>query len=89
MVAVVAIAEEGFLRGALWDSLMDWLGPSRTVWVTSACFALLHLPLYGLRALPLDLGVGIILGGLRAATRSPTAPAAAHVTADLLAWWLR
>jgi hypothetical protein len=37
---------------------------------------------------PLDLAVGIVLGGLRIATRSVAAPAAAHATADIATWWL-
>lgn len=89
VVVVVAVAEEGFLRGALRDSLYGWLGVNRSILVTSACFGLLHVPLYGWVALPLDLAVGIILGLLREATGSPAAPAVAHVTADLVAWWLR
>ena len=32
-------------------------------------FGLLHVPLYGWAALPLDLAVGLLLGGLRMATR--------------------
>ena len=89
VVAFVAIAEEGFLRGTLRDATVSWLGVNQSIVVTSACFGLLHVPLYGWVALPLDLAVGIALGCLREATRSPAAPAAAHVTADLVAWWLR
>lgn len=89
IVAVVAVAEEVFLRGALYEAVQEWLGVGPAIWVGAVAFALLHAPLYGWRAMPLDLAVGLILGWLRDRTASPTAPAAAHVTADLLAWWLR
>lgn len=84
VVAVVATAEEAFLRGALFDAL----GSSGLV-VTSVCFALLHVPLYGWHAVPLDLAVGLWLGALRSTTGTWTAPAICHTLADLAAWWLR
>jgi len=56
--------------------------------VTSVAFALMHVPLYGWHVVPLDLGVGIWLGGLRLLGRGVAAPALAHVLADLVTWWL-
>jgi membrane protease YdiL (CAAX protease family) len=88
-VTVVAVAEEAFLRGAVFDAL-----DARTrrfpvaLLVTSACFALLHVPLYGWHAVPLDLAVGLWLGALRRTTGSWTAPALCHTLADLAGWWL-
>jgi membrane protease YdiL (CAAX protease family) len=55
----------------------------------AAAFALLHVPLYGWRALPLDLAVGVVLGLLRRRAGSATAPAIAHAAADLAGWFLR
>jgi len=89
VVSVVAIAEEFFLRGALFDAVTAWRGPSAAVIVSAIAFALLHVPLYGWHVLLLDLAVGLWLGSLRLAARTWTAPAAAHTLADLLAWWLR
>ncbi len=57
--------------------------------VTTAAFALLHVPLYGWAALPLDLAVGLLLGGLRMVSGGWGAPAVAHTLADLAGWWLR
>ena len=89
IVSVVAVAEEVFLRGALRDAITAWRGANTAVVVGAVLFAALHLPLYGWGSVPLDLGVGLILGYLRERTGSVAAPAGAHVTADLIAWWLR
>ncbi|MCU1587768.1 MAG: hypothetical protein JWN31_1261, partial [Frankiales bacterium] len=39
--------------------------------------------------LPLDLAVGLVLGGLRQQTGTPAAPAVTHVGADFAGWFLR
>jgi membrane protease YdiL (CAAX protease family) len=85
---LVASAEELVLRGALFDALRDSLGLWVAVLVTSVAFALMHVPLYGWHVVPLDLGVGVFLAGLRLASGSIAAPAVAHVVADLATWWL-
>ena len=64
-----------------WESL-------GAVLVTSVVFALMHVPLYGWHVVPLDLGVGLWLAGLRLATGGIAAPAVAHTIADLATWWL-
>ncbi|MDQ1697801.1 MAG: Type prenyl endopeptidase Rce1-like [Frankiaceae bacterium] len=86
--ALVASAEEAFLRGALFDALDRWKGPDLAVAGGAVAFALLHVPLYGWHVLPLDLAVGVVLGALRLVAGSWTAPAVAHVGADLAGWWL-
>jgi len=47
------------------------------------------VPLYGWHVLPLDLAVGVVLGGLRQATGTAAAPAITHVLADVAGWFLR
>ena len=94
VVVVVAIAEELFLRGSLHDAVVaatpgPRAGPVVAVTVGAVCFALLHVPLYGWSAVPLDVAVGLVLGGLRVRTGSPAAPAVAHAGADLAAWFIR
>jgi membrane protease YdiL (CAAX protease family) len=89
IVTVVAVAEEAFLRGALYESLVASRSQLVAVAVTSVCFAALHVPLYGWQAVPLDLAVGLWLGTLRQVSGNWTAPATAHVLADLAGWWLR
>ena len=49
---------------------------------------MLHVPLYGWHVVPLDLGVGLFLGGLRLLTGGAVAPAVAHTVADLATWWI-
>jgi membrane protease YdiL (CAAX protease family) len=85
---LVASAEEAVLRGALFGALARCLGVAGAVLITSAVFALMHVPLYGWHVVPLDLGVGLWLAGLRLASGGIVAPAMAHVIADLATWWL-
>jgi membrane protease YdiL (CAAX protease family) len=89
VVTLVAVAEEALLRGALMSLLLRRVGPEAAVGVAAVAFALLHVPVYGWVAVPLDLAVGVWLGGLRLATGGAGAPAVAHTAADLATWWLR
>ena len=86
--AVVATAEEAFLRGALYDAVRRARGVDAAVVVGALAFAALHVPLYGWKAFPLDAAVGLVLGALRVITGTWSAPAIAHVGADLVGWWL-
>ncbi len=80
---LVAAAEEVALRGALFTALAEAHSVAVALAVTSVVFALMHVPAYGWQAVPLDLGVGLVLGGLRLLTGGVAAPAVAHVLADL------
>ncbi len=85
---LVATAEELVLRGALFVAVRRQAGVAAAIALTSVAFALIHVPLYGWHVVPLDLGVGIWLGGLRLVGRGVAAPAVAHIVADLVTWWL-
>lgn len=85
---LVATAEELVLRGTLFDQLDRGIGVVGAALVTGVVFALMHVPLYGWQVVPLDLGVGLWLAGLRLATGGVAAPAIAHAVADLAVWWL-
>jgi CAAX amino terminal protease family. len=85
---LVASAEEALLRGRLFDAVRRAGGVVPALAITTVAFALIHVPLYGWHVVPLDLAVGLGLGGLRLATGGVTAPAAAHAIADLATWWL-
>ena len=85
---LVATAEEVVLRGALFGALVDGAGWVAALVGTSILFAVLHVPLYGWHVVPLDLGVGLLLGGLRLLTGGTIAPSVAHVFADLATWWI-
>jgi membrane protease YdiL (CAAX protease family) len=88
-VTVVATAEEVFLRGTLYDAVEQLHGATAAIVVGAVAFALLHVPLYGWHVVPLDLAVGLVLGGLRQGTGTPAAPAVTHVGADFVGWFLR
>lgn len=88
VTVLVATAEEALLRGTLFAALERIGGPLMALAITSLLFAVIHVPFYGAAALPLDLAVGIVFGGLRIATGGIAAPVAAHATADLATWWL-
>ena len=89
VVGVVAVAEEVFLRGVLYEAVEVRWSPAAAIGVGAVAFALLHVPLYGWHVVPLDLVVGLVLGELRRGTGSWVAPAVAHVSADWAAWFLR
>ena len=89
VVAIVAAAEEVFLRGALYDAVRDAFDERAAILAGALAFAALHVPLYGWHVVPLDVVVGLVLGELRRATGTAAAPAVTHVGADLAAWFLR
>jgi membrane protease YdiL (CAAX protease family) len=89
VVTAVAVAEEALIRGALWGAYERRRGTAVALVGTTVVFGLLHVPLYGWQALPLDLAVGLLLGGLRMTTGGWGGPAVAHTLADVAGWWLR
>jgi membrane protease YdiL (CAAX protease family) len=89
VVTLVACGEEALLRGAIMGALLRVVRAEYAVAIAAVAFAVLHVPLYGWTALPLDLAVGVWLGGLRLCSGGAGAPAIAHSVADLCSWWLR
>ncbi len=85
---LVAVGEEAVLRGTLFDALSGAASLPVAIALTSAAFALLHVPLYGWHVVPLDIAVGFLLAGLRLVSRGVAAPAIAHAIADIATWWL-
>jgi membrane protease YdiL (CAAX protease family) len=88
LVVCVAVAEEILLRGVVFTSLLRSRGPATALVLTSIMFGAIHVPLYGMGALPLDFTVGLWLGGLRLLSGGVTASATAHALADLAAGWI-
>lgn len=83
--AAAAVAEEAFFRRFLYG----WLaarGPALAIAVPAAAFALVHLPLYGIGAIGLNLAAGALFGWQRWATGTWSAPAATHALANVLAY---
>lgn len=81
---VAAVAEEIFFRRLVYGWLQKW-GSVLAIVGSAALFALIHIPVYGLGVLPLNLAAGLIFGWQRHASGSWTAPALTHVIANLLA----
>ncbi len=86
LVMLVAAAEEVVFRDVLFDAVARVHGVWWAAVAGALGFALMHVPLYGWRAVPLDLGVGLWLGGLRVLSGGVVAPAVAHALADCGAW---
>ncbi len=88
-IVVIATLEELVIRGRLQPAWTAEAGPIAGLLMSAAVFALIHLPRYGVGAMPLDFAVGLALGGLRAVTGRVAPCAIAHVIADWGAWfWL-
>jgi membrane protease YdiL (CAAX protease family) len=87
IAAIVATLEETAIRGVLYRHWLADGGPLAAVAVGAMVFALIHLPRYGVAAMPLDFAVGLALGGLRAITGRVMPCAVAHTIADWGAWF--
>ena len=81
---LAAVAEEALFRRVAYARLARWGAPVAVV-TSAALFALIHLPLYGAAALPVDLGAGLVFGWQRWATGSWGTPAATHAAANVVA----
>jgi membrane protease YdiL (CAAX protease family) len=80
---VAAVAEEVFFRRLLYGRLQRF-GPFAAVVGAAALFAAVHVPGYGVGALPVDFAAGLVLGWQRWATGTWTAPATTHAFANLV-----
>jgi membrane protease YdiL (CAAX protease family) len=87
IAALIATLEETSIRGVLYQRCAGEAGTLAAIVVGAAVFALIHLPRYGLGAMPLDAAVGLALGGLRALTGRVLPCAVAHTVADWGAWF--
>ena len=83
--ALAAVAEEAFFRRYLYGLVDGRWGSTAAVIVTAGAFALVHVTVWGLWVLPLDLAAGLVLSWQRAATGRWSVPAATHVVANSLA----
>lgn len=88
LALLAAVAEEALLRRVLYARL-EPAGIAVAIGVTAVLFALLHVPLYGWAAFPVDLGAGLLLSWQRWASGTWTVPAATHAAANLLATVMR
>ena len=79
---LAAVAEEALFRRAAY-ARFERFGAAAAIVVTAILFALVHLPAYGLAAMPADLCAGVLFGWQRWASGNWTAPAATHAAANL------
>ena len=80
---LAAVAEEAFFRRLVFDVFRPG-GDVSAVVGSALLFAIVHVPVYGLWVLPIDLAAGLVLSWQRWATGTWTVPAATHVVANLL-----
>jgi membrane protease YdiL (CAAX protease family) len=84
LALVAAGAEEALFRRVLYDRLLRF-GVVGAVAGSAVVFALVHLPAYGVAAMPVDLGAALLLSWQRYASGRWTVPAVTHAVANLLA----
>jgi membrane protease YdiL (CAAX protease family) len=80
---LAAVAEEAFFRRLVYGALLS-AGPGAAVVGSAVLFAAVHVTVYGVWVLPLDLAAGLLFGWQRQATGSWTVPAVTHAAANLL-----
>lgn len=88
LALLAAVAEEALFRRAAYGWFARY-GPAVAVVGSALLFAAIHVPLYGVSALPVDLGAGLLLSWQRWASGTWTVPAATHAAANVLAVMLR
>jgi membrane protease YdiL (CAAX protease family) len=84
LAVLAAAAEEGLFRRVLYDRLLRF-GVVVALIGSAGVFAVVHLPAYGVAAMPVDLGAALLLSWQRYASGRWTVPAVTHVVANLLA----
>lgn len=82
--ALAAVAEEAFFRRLVYDLLSPYGGAVALVG-SAALFAVVHVTVWGLWVLPLDLAAGLLLSWQRSVSGRWSVPAATHVLANALA----
>lgn len=85
LAVLAALAEEAFFRRFLYAFLVRG-GEGLAVVGSAVCFALVHVGIYGVGVLPLDLAAGLVFSAQRWAAGTWLSPAATHVVANVLAF---
>jgi membrane protease YdiL (CAAX protease family) len=80
---LAAVAEEALFRRLAYARLEPF-GPAVAIVGSAMLFGLVHMPAYGLSALPVDVGAGLLFGWQRWASGTWTVPAATHAVANAL-----
>src|SRR5262249_17378499 len=80
---LAAVAEEALFRRVAYARL-ERFGAAVAIVGLALLFGLVHLPAYGIAALPIDVGAGLLFGWQRWASGAWTIPAATHALADAI-----
>jgi membrane protease YdiL (CAAX protease family) len=80
---LAAVAEEALFRRLAYARL-ERFGAVVAIVGSALLFGLVHEPAYGLAALPVDVGAGLLFGWQRWASGTWTVPAATHALANAL-----
>jgi membrane protease YdiL (CAAX protease family) len=80
---LAAVAEEALFRRLAYARL-ERFGAVVAVAGSALLFGLVHVPAYGLAALPVDVGAGLLFGWQRSASGTWTVPAGTHAFANAL-----
>jgi len=83
---LAALAEELFFRRFVYARLVRFGAPV-AIAGSAVTFAVVHVPAYGARSLPIDVAAGLVFGWQRWSTATWTAPAVTHVVANLVQVW--
>jgi membrane protease YdiL (CAAX protease family) len=78
---LAAVAEEALFRRLAYARL-ERFGAVVAIVGSAVLFGLVHVPAYGLAALPVDVGAGLLFGWQRWASGTWTVPAATHAFAN-------
>jgi membrane protease YdiL (CAAX protease family) len=78
---LAAVAEEALFRRVAYARL-ERLGAVMAIACSALLFGLVHVPAYGIAALPVDVGAGLLLGWQRWASGTWTVAAATHAFAN-------
>ncbi len=82
-----AVAEELFFRKLLYGWLARW-GTWVAICGAAAAFAAVHVPAYGVAALPVDFAAGVLFGWQRWVAGGWIVPGLTHASANLLQFLL-
>ena len=80
---LAAVSEEAFFRRLVYGALLAG-GPVLALVGSAVLFAAVHVTVYGVWVLPLDLAAGLLFGWQRQVTGSWTVPAVTHAVANFL-----
>jgi membrane protease YdiL (CAAX protease family) len=83
LALLAAVAEEALFRRVAYARL-ERFGAAVAVVGSALLFGLVHVPAYGLSALPVDVGAGLLFGWQRWVSGTWTVPATTHAFANAL-----